>query len=200
MMGFRILLALLCVCGGNAFSATCTGPAPAANGSQFYVNMNSAGFAVLWYCKDGNGWTPTGIWGHWSELPGDWLYQVPKLLYGTDAERNAAKATEAAKTQPDYTATVKPLYLQLRSANDAAYPKPVAIIYRVTPYSAVDQTRTYYKANTAGTGVSTALGKVAALTVCGARLGTTNYYSVAGQKNTSGQVIAVGYANCAASQ
>lgn len=73
---------------------------------------------------------------------------------------------------------------------------PVTVTYRTTAQSSTDPTRQVYKANASGTGIGSAITGVRVMqgTPCGPKLGTTNYCSVAGQKDAQGRVIASGYA------
>jgi hypothetical protein len=202
-LGWRALLVLLIGGGGTTgvMAAPSCYPNPDTNGSPFWNEMNAAGWAVLWYCKEGNGWKPVTLMGHWNELDSDWLYQVPKLLYGTKTQKDAAWARTNNAT--DYTQTVKPLLATLRAAHDAQYPV-VGPTCKITRQSATVLDRAVYKLKSAGALGSAITGvRVLQGTPCGARfievdasgnLHLTNYYSVAGQKDTMGRVIAAGYA------
>ena len=165
-------------------------PAPASNGSRLYHKTNAAGFAVIWYCKAGDKWTDAArFYGHWSELSPDWALQIPKLLYGTDAERNAVLATAEAASLPDsaYANTVFPLLQQLHSEHDAEYSSmaapigPKYIVQRES--STVAGTRPVYRLRADGTWSTTAVSskRVAGGSPAGPLLpGTTNRCNMRG--------------------
>ncbi len=154
------------------------GPSPDPNGSPWWWDMDSSGIVGLYYCKTPTGWISVAGYGHWDELPGDWLQQIPKLLYGTKAMRDAAfNATSPDEAGRNY-ASLKALLAKMRAEHDKDYrPAPVPK-WQVQPIST--NKRPYYKANTAGTGIGTKMGDVATLTLCdGAkRLGMTSYFWV----------------------
>jgi hypothetical protein len=109
-----------------------------------------------------------------------------------------AEANAYAKSQPTRFLTVKEDAWRKAeiAASNAPPPAVPAPTCKITPQSATVLDRAVYKLNSAGTGVGSALTGVRVLqgTPCGLRLGSTNYYSVAGQKDTQGRAIAAGYA------
>ena len=205
-LNWRAILAVL-VLGfllmDRAHAAIPCGPLPDPNGSQYWVDMNSDGIVVLYYCRSGDGWVGVELSGNWADMPGDWLYQIPALQYSTLAVQNAAVAKAIALNKPD-APSLKALLVKLQQAHDKDYPPPKAAASRlvVQPESkTIVGDRPVYAMKADSTRNTTAVKdvRIRGKAVCGTkRIGQTNYYSVQGQLDTRGYLIGDYYAVCVA--
>ena len=115
--------------------------------------------------------------------------------FKSDAEINAWTASQPVELST--AAETRFLGQMIDAYKQVVTPAPqVTVTYRTTAQSSTDPTRQVYKANASGTGIGSAITGVRVMqgTPCGPKLGTTNYCSVAGQKDAQGRVIASGYA------
>ena len=130
---------------------------------------------------------------------------ISGILYNASVLGNGTSIVNGviawAKTRPYSAPTAEEA--QWATAVNAKYvpappPPPPAVTCATTRQSSTVLDRQVYKANASKTGAGTALTGVRVVegTLCDAanRLGTTNYYSVAGQKDTMGRTIAEGWA------
>lgn len=202
MKAIRICLALLTVLGGNAF----------ADGPAFPLRCYPPVDLTLSAYKFDE--APAGYTSKWNKAVTFTDCQTGKVIVQlwSDDERNQLKwdawdimlavrngltlsqaLTAWAASQPVHVATAEEL--AWKQQLEAKYAPPVQVC-KITAQSATVPDRQVYRANAAKTGVGSAIAgvRVAAGTVCGARLGTTSYYSVAGQKDTQGRFIPEGWA------
>lgn len=96
--------------------------------SRFWVSMDSTGFAIPWFCKNGTGWDVAGFVGHWDELDGDWIQQAAELMQSTKEQRKAVWDARANKqpTNTNYD-SLRVMYRTIVAEQRASYPAPSQI-------------------------------------------------------------------------
>ncbi len=63
---------------------------PDGTGTPAQWDTSITGYVLGWMCKIEGEWKPVAVFGHWTELPGNWMEQVRALRNGSDEARAAA--------------------------------------------------------------------------------------------------------------